>query len=87
MLQVIIFSNKEIKDYKYNHFKVFLTMIEINMSKQQYSKYRYKANTVNKAIQQVIFIGKLENNVAIFFIIQESKEPKFVFSKRAVIVL
>ena len=56
-------------------------LIAIDLSKQ------HKLEADPKAIQQINFTGNLENNVTIFFIIQEVKKTVLDFSKGAVKVL
>ena len=51
----------------YNYFKRY-KMIAMDLNKQQ------ALDTDPKAIQQFNFTGNLENNVVIFFIIEETKE-------------
>ena len=60
---------------EYNYFKNYCKIIEIDLSKQQ-------ALYVDpKGIQQINFLGILENNAAIFFIIEEAKEIVLDFSE------
>ena len=56
------------------HYK----LIGIDLSKQQ------KLDADPKAIQQTNFTGNLENNAAIFLIIEEAKERVLDFSKGTV---
>ena len=62
----------------YNYFKKYCKMIAIDLSKQQ-------ALTPDpKAIQQINFTGNLENNTAMFFIIEGAKETVLDFSNETV---
>ena len=53
-------------------------MIAIDSSKQQ------ALDADPKAIQQIPFIGRLENQSKIFFIIEEAKETVLDFSQESV---
>ena len=55
-------------------------MIAIDLSKQQ------TLDADPKTIQQINFIGNLEQQSAIFFIIEEAKETVLDFSQGTVIV-
>ena len=62
----------------YNFFKKDHKMIAIDSSKQQ------ALDADPKAIQQIPFIGRLENQSKIFFIIEEAKETVLDFSQESV---
>ena len=64
----------------YNYFKKYYKMIAIDLSKQQ------TLDADPKTIQQINFIGNLEQQSAIFFIIEEAKETVLDFSQGTVIV-
>ena len=57
----------------YNYFKEHYKMIAIDLSKQQELDYD------PKAIQHINFTGNLEQQGAIFFIIEEAKETVLDF--------
>ena len=57
----------------YNYFKEHYKMIAIDLSKQQELDYD------PKAIQHINFNGNLEQQGAIFFIIEEAKETVLDF--------
>ena len=60
----------------YNYFEKYYKMIAIDLSKQQ----SLDADTI--ATQQINSTGNLENNAAIFFIIDETKETVLDFSPK-----
>ena len=62
----------------YEYFKNYFKMIAIDFSKQQ------ALDADPKGIQQINFIGNLENQSTIFFIIEEAKETVLDFSQGTV---
>ena len=58
------------------NFNKYYKMITTDLSKQQ------ALDADPKVIQQINFTGNLENNAAIFFIVEETKEKYFRFLKR-----
>ena len=65
----------------YNYFNKYYKMTAIGLSKQQV------LDSDQKAIQQTSFTGNLEQQSAIFFIIEETKEKFLDFSQGTVKVL
>ena len=59
----------------YAYFKKYYKLIEIDLSNKQ------KLDDDPKAIQQIEFTLNIENNAAIFYIIEEIKETFLDFSK------
>ena len=59
----------------YNYFKSYYKMIAINLSKQQ------AIDADPKPMQQINFNGNLEEQSAIYFIIEEAKETVLDFSQ------
>ena len=62
----------------YNYFKKYYKMIAINLSKHQ------ALDADPKAIQQINFTGKLEQEATIFLIVKEAKETALDFSQGTV---
>ena len=62
----------------YDYFKKYDKIIAIDLSKQQ------ALDADPKVIQQINFTGNLEQQVTIFFIIEEAKETVLDFSQRTV---
>ena len=62
----------------YNYFKNNYKMIAIDLSKQQ------ALDADPKAIQQINFTGNLDEQSAIFFIVEEAKETVLDFSQGTV---
>ena len=60
----------------YNYFEKYYKMIAIDLSKQQ------SLDADTKVTQQINSTGNLENNAAIFFIIDEAKETVLDFSPK-----
>ena len=59
----------------YNYFKNYHKMIAEDLSKKQ------ALDTDPKAIQEANFIGNIETNLSMFFIIEEAKETVLGFYK------
>ena len=62
----------------YNYFKIYYKRITIDLSKQE------ALDSDPKAIQEINFIENLENQSAIFFITEETKELVLDFSQGTV---
>ena len=62
----------------YNYFKIYYKRITIDLSKQE------ALDSDPKAIQEINFIENLENQSAIFFITEETKETVLDFSQATV---
>ena len=62
----------------YNYLKIYYKRITIDLSKQQ------ALDSDPKAIQEINFIENLENQSAIFFITEETKETVLDFSQGTV---
>ena len=60
----------------YNYFEKYYKMIAIDLSKQQ------SLDADTKVTQQINSTGNIENNAAIFFIIDEAKETVLDFSPK-----
>ena len=60
----------------YSYFEKYYKMIAIDLSKQQ------SLDADTKVTQQINSTGNLENNAAIFFIIDEAKETVLDFSPK-----
>ena len=62
----------------YNYFKIYYKRITIDLSKQE------ALDSDPKAIQEINLIENLENQSAIFFITEETKETVLDFSQETV---